>query len=518
MTYTRGHTAAYLNAQRRQRRSSSGGLSPTLLLSSTSIDEDASTGTVVGTLSVIDLPDGVTVSGYSITADPDSKFDISSDDLITDATLDYETATSHSVTIRATLSEGDPIDRIFSISVVDVAEPPAQFATDDWSVADAEADDGDEITITITDLPDEGDASITDIEYQIDGGSWVSLGDTALTDYSVTGLTPDAEVDVAIRAVSASGNGTASATKAVTPTDGGYGDDFVFVWETTGSNETLTIGADDIGTFNAEIDWGDGSTSTITAYDDADLSHEYADADEYTVRVSGTFPNCHFYNENSEQSITSVLQLGDVGWLYLASLLRDTGNVTDFTVGNTDASAVTTANRMFLNAGLTSVDLDGLNLKADCDVSFMLQGNDFTSVDISNMPFPDETNLTSLFRSCSNLVTITGLDTIVQDTGGGSLQLIGSFQDCPELVLGNELAGWDVSRISNATLLLSGSNKALTTAQYDAILIAWAAGSPQSGVSIHFGDATYTSGGAAEAARTTLVTTYSWTIVDGGAA
>lgn len=96
------------------------------------------------------------------------------------------------------------------------ATAPAQFAGGDWSVADA-GTSGD-IVITITALPSNGGSAITDLEYQIDGGSWVSLAGTSTGAYPVSGLTDDVEVDVAIRAVNAIGNGTASATKAVTPT------------------------------------------------------------------------------------------------------------------------------------------------------------------------------------------------------------------------------------------------------------------------------------------------------------
>lgn len=100
------------------------------------------------------------------------------------------------------------------------ATAPAQFGAGDWSVADA-GTSGD-INITITTLPDGGGSAITDLEYQIDAGAWVSLGGTTTGVYGVAGLTDDVEVTVAVRAVNAVGNGTASAGKTVTPTDGGF--------------------------------------------------------------------------------------------------------------------------------------------------------------------------------------------------------------------------------------------------------------------------------------------------------
>lgn len=60
------------------------------------------------------------------------------------------------------------------------------------------------------------------------------------------------------------------------------------------------------------------------------------------------------------------------------------------------------------------------------------------------------------------------------------------------------------------------TNTGLITTVYDKLLIAWAAQSVHSGVSIDFGSSLFTAGGEAEAARNTLVTTKGWTISDGG--
>jgi hypothetical protein len=111
---------------------------------------------------------------------------------------------------------------------------PAQFGGGDWSVADDAT--GGAVTITIASLPSDGGSAILDLEYQIDGGSWVSLSDTTTGDYPVSGLTDDVEVDIAIRAVNAIGNGTASATKAVTPTQGAL---FATIFQT--SNDTTIV-------------------------------------------------------------------------------------------------------------------------------------------------------------------------------------------------------------------------------------------------------------------------------------
>jgi hypothetical protein len=99
-----------------------------------------------------------------------------------------------------------------------VPHEPGQFHDTDWTVSDAGV--GETATLTIDHLPSTGGSPITDIEYQLDGGSWVSTGLDEPGDFDITGLTDDQTYAVAIRAVNAIGNGPASDTKNVTPTAG----------------------------------------------------------------------------------------------------------------------------------------------------------------------------------------------------------------------------------------------------------------------------------------------------------
>jgi len=56
---------------------------------------------------------------------------------------------------------------------------------------------------------------------------------------------------------------------------------------------------------------------------------------------------------------------------------------------------------------------------------------------------------------------------------------------------GLQISGWDVSSVTDGTSFLSGANNALSTQEYNNTLRAWSQQSVQSGVTWHFGDATY---------------------------
>jgi hypothetical protein len=107
---------------------------PRISLSSDTLAEGAS-GRKVGDLSVVNGSGSYT---FSITADPDNKFTIANgDELTLDNAIDYETATSHLVTIQADNGVDTPISRQFTITVTDVDDTaPTITSANSGSIAE----------------------------------------------------------------------------------------------------------------------------------------------------------------------------------------------------------------------------------------------------------------------------------------------------------------------------------------------------------------------------------------------
>jgi len=238
---------------------------------------------------------------------------------------------------------------------------------------------------------------------------------------------------------------------------------------------------------NAVVDWGDGSTDTITSYNQAETTHTYSTSGTYTITITGTLESWYVGNGGDKLKIKEVKN-----W------------------GNGD--------------GLTLKDING---------SYFYGASNMTCI-ATDKPSVSSSNFQQIFRSCRSIVSgvknwdTTGITSLVrafeqandfnEDLSNWDVSGVSFFGSCFRscLDLDQSFATWDMTSAVNVINMFTSCT--LSTANYDATLIGWAAQSLNSGLSINFGFSKYTAGGAAEAARDTLINTYGWAIVDGGTA
>lgn len=108
-------------------------------LTGASVAENSENGTIVGTVSAID-PDIGDVLTYTFIDDSDGCFAIDANTgtiTVADRTLlDYESATSHNVTVRATDQLGMTFDKLFTLAVTNMNEAPAEATLNGGAVAE----------------------------------------------------------------------------------------------------------------------------------------------------------------------------------------------------------------------------------------------------------------------------------------------------------------------------------------------------------------------------------------------
>ena len=348
--------------------------------------------------------------------------------------------------------------------------------------------------------------------------------------------------------------------------------DFISVWDTTQSgsaSDTIILPLLSGGVYSGTIDWGDGNSDSLSY---ANRTHIYAASGTYTVTISGTmedgigfplfggdmakiteisnwgnadigirkaFENCtnlditatdapDISTTNMSRCFDNCINLVDInlsqwdvsGVIDFSSFFNDCGelqtaNIENWNVGNAgnmgamfanadefnediggwDVSNVTSMRTMFncqFTIGIFNQDISNWNTSNVQDMSFMFQGQTNFNQSIGNWDISSVTTIRRMFQSVS------------------------SFDQ--------NLENWDITNVTDAREFLFQST-GLSTANYDATLVGWEAtlqaaypsgvGYPHT-INIHFGGSQYTLGGAAEAARTSLISTFGWTITDGG--
>jgi len=241
------------------------------------------------------------------------------------------------------------------------------------------------------------------------------------------------------------------------------------------------------GTTDAEVDWGDGSSDTLTSWNQAETTHTYSASGTYTITITGTLEGWFINNGGDKLKIKEVKNWGNGNGLTIKNInggyFMGASNMTCIA---TDAPTISASNfqQVFRDASSIVSGVKNWDVSGVTNLIFAFYGaNDFNE-DLSNWDVSNVTNFAYCFERCFDL--------------------------------DQSFASWDMTSATSVSRMFRSTT--MSTANYDATLIGWASQSLNSGLSIDFGNARYTAGGSAEAARNTLINTYGWTIVDGGTA
>jgi hypothetical protein len=346
--------------------------------SADAVSESAAVGSAVGVTAVSDDLDGTdSVVSYSLTDDADGRFQINATTgVVTVADpgkLDYETATSHTVTVEATSSDGSTEESIFTINLTD---DTSEFAVGAAVDADTSADAVSESAavgsaVGVTAVSDDLDGTdtvsytLTDDaggRFQIDATTGVvTVADPSKLDYETA-----TSHTVTIQAESSDGSTSESTFTinltddtsehgASAATDADTSADVVSESAAVGSAVGVTAVSDDLDGTDSVVSYSltddaDGrfqinaTTGVVTVADPSKLDYETATSHTVTVEATSS-------DGSTEESIFTI------------NLTDDTS---EFAVGaamdaDTSADAVSESAAVGSAVGVTAVsdDLDG---------------------------------------------------------------------------------------------------------------------------------------------------------------
>ena len=347
------------------------------------------------------------------------------------------------------------------------------------------------------------------------------------------------------------------------------------------ASDTIILPLKSGGTYSGTIDWGDSSTSalsyanrqhtyaaggtyTITISGDSLAGWAFENAGDKLkiTEISNwglfeftdirTFQGCtnmditatdvptisttnftsNFFNCDGITTVQDWSSWDMSGVTNLSQCFKD-NSAFNGSLGNWVHAATTRVDKMFNNATSFNGNLNTWDVSGVTNWSEFARDASSFNGDVSG--WTPSGAMTSAFHACSAFTGI-GLDT--WDTGSvtSMFALLNGTQANADIsgwntslvtnmssmfrnnnAFDKDISSWDINQVSAfANFMTSASG--LSTSNYDALLIAWdAQGAMSYSGTVNFGGSKYTSGGAAEAARTSLISKWGG-IIDGGAA
>jgi len=261
------------------------------------------------------------------------------------------------------------------------------------------------------------------------------------------------------------------------------------------------------GTLNAVVNWGDGTSSTITAWDQVEVTHTYPIAGLYDIRITGVLSGWRFNNTGDRLKILNIISWGVLN-ISVAEVFFGCANLTASAI---DAPRITSTslNGCFDSCANFNGFVKNWNVSNVTNFGSVFSGATAFNQDISTWNVSSGTIFYYMFLNAISFNQNIGSWNVSSAT---RMELM--FYNATAF---NENIGtWNVSNVSNFSNFMGLKTAAnYSAANLDAIYNGWSSRSVQPNLSINFGTIKYTAEG--QVGKNILdFAPNNWTLVDGG--
>ena len=213
------------------------------------------------------------------------------------------------------------------------------------------------------------------------------------------------------------------------------------------------------GTYNFTVDWWDGTTDTITTYNQAETTHNYWTWWIYEVIISWTidwfaFNAWNIWSDNQEDW-DKLIDISQWWNLKLSDWWRQFShceNLTGFSATDTlDISNITSMEWMFLRAYSFNGDISQWDVSGVTDMSNMFYLAMIFNGDISQWDVSNVTNMSSMFINARKFNQNIGWWNVSSVTNMSSM-----FNNA--LVFNQDIGWWNVSSVTNMSSMFYYAN------------------------------------------------------------
>jgi surface protein len=348
------------------------------------------------------------------------------------------------------------------------------------------------------------------------------------------------------------------------------------MWTSDSNQIKLPLGPK--GNYNFVVNWDDGTSDTITTWDQAEVTHTYSSEGVYDLTIDGTFDGWNLNGE--ENKIIDISQWGNLLLGNSSSYFAYAKNLQISAIDAPDLSGITNLNSMFMMASSFNSDIGHWDVSSINNMGWMFYGADTFNQSLNNWDVSSATNMGWMFHGASSFnqdlsnwdvssvidmeEMFHGASSFNQSIGNWDVSSVTDMQfmfreassfnqdisnwDVSSVIsmfamfreassFNQPIGNWDVSGVTNMEYMFSRTHSfnqplgnwdvssvidmfyffydvTLSTDNYDDLLKNWAELPLQNGVYFHAGYSLYSN--LTAASRHKIINTFAWKIWDGG--
>ena len=245
---------------------------------------------------------------------------------------------------------------------------------------------------------------------------------------------------------------------------------FRFTILTTGAGQTFSLPLEALGTYNCDVDWGDTNSDTITVWNQAEVTHTYAVANTYEIKIEGTITGWRFNGGGDDTKMRDIKEWGPLnlgnngnyfyGCKYLSVSATDvldltgttnlrgmfwycTNNLTTIpSINSWNVSNVTDMALTFSRCSVFNQDINSWNTSSVTTMSFMFARAFAFNGNISSWDISSVTRIDNMF-----LYNQVFNQNVGSWNTSNVILMNDVFDNCH--VFNQDISGWDTSSVTD---------------------------------------------------------------------
>ncbi|WP_157417828.1 BspA family leucine-rich repeat surface protein [Aequorivita capsosiphonis] len=239
------------------------------------------------------------------------------------------------------------------------------------------------------------------------------------------------------------------------------------------------------------------------------------------INMSAMFNNATAFNQNlNDWNVSNVTEMHS---------MFEGASAFNQAIGNWDVSNVTDMQMMFMNASLFNQDIGNWNVENVTNMGYLFYNASAFNQNIGNWNLGNLTSMDRMFYNASSfnqdignwdvsnvthmIYTFAEASAFNQDIGNWDVSNVSNMREMfrDATAFNQNIGDWEVVNVTDMIGMFQ--NVSLSTVNYDVLLNGWSNLTLKNNVTFNVGNSKYCSG---EIAKNNIITTFGWSITDGG--